>query len=215
MYILPSLQIQFVVYSATFFSNMGNYKSFGDTKFIPSISADVFHTIVKATAAYAADSAAIDTMWESCSRRLYALEARDKTLGLGEDSGISTYYSQDFTKEKADMIQRYLDGNGISAYNTRVFTTADGVFQIQFASAESKVEASEIVEFEGNRIQLVYGDFGPLMARVSANLTKALEHVANPIQKDMITVRLFYSVVYLRIGKVCSVDFMVRSQSSQ
>lgn len=36
----------FIVYAAAIYSNKGNYKSFGDIKFIPAVSAEDFHAII-------------------------------------------------------------------------------------------------------------------------------------------------------------------------
>ena len=41
-----SLQ-SFVEYSVQVLNNLGNYKSFGDTKFIPRLPVEEFHTILK------------------------------------------------------------------------------------------------------------------------------------------------------------------------
>jgi dipeptidyl-peptidase-3 len=43
---------QMMVYSAAVFNNCGNYKSFGDTKFVPENSPESFTNIVKASEAY-------------------------------------------------------------------------------------------------------------------------------------------------------------------
>ena len=37
----------FLVFSAAFFANMGNFKSFGDIRIIPSLSADKLYQIIQ------------------------------------------------------------------------------------------------------------------------------------------------------------------------
>lgn len=41
-----------LAYSAAVFQNCGNYKAFGDTKFVPEIESEKFHAIVKSADAY-------------------------------------------------------------------------------------------------------------------------------------------------------------------
>jgi dipeptidyl-peptidase III len=43
---------QFLVYSAAVFNNCGNFKSFGDTKFVPQLSEARFKTIIKSSKNY-------------------------------------------------------------------------------------------------------------------------------------------------------------------
>jgi dipeptidyl-peptidase-3 len=51
---------QILVYIAAFFQNCGNFKSFGDTKFIPEIGEEKFLGFIKATEAYIAQQQLMD-----------------------------------------------------------------------------------------------------------------------------------------------------------
>ena len=42
----------FLMYSAAFFSNFGNYKSFGDTKFIPDLPMELLQRLIESSDAY-------------------------------------------------------------------------------------------------------------------------------------------------------------------
>ena len=43
---------QLLVYSASVFQNCGNYKSFGDTKFVPEFDRDTFVSMIRASDNY-------------------------------------------------------------------------------------------------------------------------------------------------------------------
>jgi dipeptidyl-peptidase-3 len=42
-----------LAYSSSVFDNCGNYKSFGDTKFVPQLDSEKFRSVVKASDGYA------------------------------------------------------------------------------------------------------------------------------------------------------------------
>ena len=77
------LSIQAIlVYASAFYSNMGNYKSFGDTKFIPDISSDKFHSLITSCEAYKQDKQAIDNLWDIVSEKIYSLQPTERELGF-------------------------------------------------------------------------------------------------------------------------------------
>lgn len=43
---------QFIAYSAAVFNNCGNYRSFGDTKFVPELTPEKFWEVVQASRNY-------------------------------------------------------------------------------------------------------------------------------------------------------------------
>ncbi|MEE6522938.1 hypothetical protein FKM82_021596, partial [Ascaphus truei] len=73
-----------IVYAAGFFANMGNYKSFGDTKFVPNIPKEKLKKLLWASEAFAQDPKFIESLWGSIGDLIYSLEPREKQLGLGE-----------------------------------------------------------------------------------------------------------------------------------
>lgn len=83
----------FLVYAGGLFANSGNYKGFGDTKFIPNLSKESFESIVKASKAYENDSTHIAKLWENTKDAMYNIAPRLTSLGLSdkvsEDSFIS------------------------------------------------------------------------------------------------------------------------------
>jgi dipeptidyl-peptidase-3 len=50
---------------------MGNYKGFGDSKFVPDLKPEQFELIVKNSKAWADDSTNMQTLWESCKSPIW------------------------------------------------------------------------------------------------------------------------------------------------
>lgn len=74
----------FLVYSGGLFANSGNYKGFGDTKFIPNLSQKSFEIIVKSSNAYKNDNTHITKLWQNAQNAIYSLSPRLTSLGLAD-----------------------------------------------------------------------------------------------------------------------------------
>ncbi|KAK2828168.1 hypothetical protein Q5P01_019202 [Channa striata] len=186
----------FLVYAAGLYANMGNYKSFGDTKFIPNLPKDKLKALVWASQAHQDQPAEIESLWDSCSYLLFSLEDRQKQLGLG-DKGITTYFSGNCSLEDAELAQRFLDSKKLSAYNTRLFKRDNGgktCYEVHLASAVQKDCAVEGESsswcgsfiFEEKDFTVTRGDYAPLMKKVCCNLQQAQAYAANENQRKML-----------------------------
>ncbi|XP_022594632.1 dipeptidyl peptidase 3 isoform X1 [Seriola dumerili] len=186
----------FLVYAAGLYANMGNYKSFGDTKFIPNLPKDKLKALVWASQAFQEQSAEMEALWDSCSCLLYSLEDRQKQLGLG-DKGITTYFSGNCCLEDAELAQKFLDSKKLSAYNTRLFKKDNGgkaCYEVRLASAVQKDCAVDgecetccgSFNFEDKEFTVKRGDYAPLMEKVCHNLQQAQAYAANENQRKMI-----------------------------
>ena len=74
----------FMQYVAAFFGNLGNYLSFGDTKFIPRCSKDIFSKILGSSI----NAADLLDKWQAISDAVYDLSPSTRQMGL-EGDGIS------------------------------------------------------------------------------------------------------------------------------
>ncbi|KAM9846344.1 dipeptidyl peptidase 3 [Aulostomus maculatus] len=186
----------FLVYAAGLYANMGNYKSFGDTKFIPNLPKDKLEALVRASQAFQEQSTEMEALWGSCSCLLYSLKDRQKQLGLG-DKGITTYFSGNCCLEDAELAQKFLDSKKLSAYNTRLFKRDKGekpCYEVRLASAVQKDCAVDgecetccgNFKFEDKEFTVKRGDYAPLMEKVCYYLQKAQAYAANENQRKML-----------------------------
>lgn len=181
---------QALMYAAAFYGNLGNYKSFGDTKFVPELPAEKMRQFLMAGKA---EPDAMAQLWEECSERMYSLMPRQRQMGLGEANGISTYFSSNCDEEDASLAGRFLDSVGLSPYNTRLFKDPDtGAYTVRLASAKEGPGDDAVGqlcrdhEFEGKKFVVHRGDYAPLMARVVEGLKQATPHTANAEQSAML-----------------------------
>ncbi|KAM4620942.1 dipeptidyl peptidase 3 isoform 2-T2 [Polymixia lowei] len=186
----------FLVYAAGLYANMGNYKSFGDTKFIPNLPKDKLKAVVWASQAFQEQPSETEALWDSCSCLLYSLEDKQKQLGLG-DKGITTYFSGNCGLEDAELAQKFLDSQNLSAYNTRLFKRENGgkaCYEVRLASAVQKDCAMDgegeshcgSFNYDDKEFTVKRGDYAPLMEKVSYYLEQAQAHAANENQKRML-----------------------------
>lgn len=182
----------FVVYACGFFANSGNYKGMGDTKFVPNLDVEQFETIVRASQAYRDHQAIIDSLWKKCKHPIFNLTDDTKSLGL-LGHGITTYFSDNCTKEDSDLVNDWLKSKKIEGYICRTFKTVaengQATYDIRLASVETGdkdgiTHAEE--EFKGASFKITRGDYSKLLALVNANLLKAREYAANDNESHML-----------------------------
>ncbi|PWA22818.1 hypothetical protein CCH79_00002411 [Gambusia affinis] len=186
----------FLVYAAGVYANMGNYKSFGDTKFIPNLPKDKLEALVRASQAFQENPTEMEALWGISSCLIYSLEDKQKQLGLG-DKGITSYFSGNCSLEDAELAQRFLDSRKLSAYNTRLFKRENGgkpCYEVRLASAVQKDCAVDgeagsscgSFTFEDKEFIVKRGDYSPLMEKVCHYLQEAQAYAANENQKKML-----------------------------
>jgi dipeptidyl-peptidase III len=180
----------FLDYSAQFLGNCGNYKSFGDSKFIPRISAEKLEAIAKTTPES-------QKLWGKFNDDIY--ESKDAGLmhlGYPDAGHLSTYYpdSPDITKEEITLVSDFLASKKLLPENTRIRKTKDG-FEVLIASAQidpaigdRDVKESEWTldgKLSGKKLVLKFGDHSTEMGKIAEAIDNARENAANDIEKVM------------------------------
>ncbi|TMS34296.1 hypothetical protein L596_001922 [Steinernema carpocapsae] len=181
-----------LIYSAGFFANSGNYKGFGDVKFIPNVSAAKIGALLEVAAA-ASQKPEVLQLFEAVKPVLHRITDREASLGFNPEH-VTTYHSSNVTREECEIVGRFLKDNGIEAYNSRLLKPLNGekTLIIWVASSETMhlVRNEEWLvnteNFEGYKIVTKKGDHAPFMARTIYNLKQAIEHAANDDQQDML-----------------------------
>ncbi|XP_023951695.1 dipeptidyl peptidase 3 isoform X2 [Bicyclus anynana] len=182
----------FLVYAGGLFANSGNYKGFGDTKFIPNLSKESFELIVKASKAYENDGTHITKLWENTKNLMYSVAPRLTSLGLA-NKGVTTYFSSNCTEEDSALVNDWMKTKRIEAYICRTFKTTaeDGLplYTIHLASIEATPKPPITMEKEKYKnayFRVTRGDYAPLLSLVNENLNKAVEYAANDNEKNML-----------------------------
>ena len=70
---------------------MGNYKGFGDSKFIPNLPQEKLEALVNALTSSITESNNILELWSLVKDSMFSLDQRKQFLGLGEMVGFMSF----------------------------------------------------------------------------------------------------------------------------
>ncbi|XP_022709014.1 dipeptidyl peptidase 3-like isoform X3 [Varroa jacobsoni] len=192
----------FLVYAGAFMANSGNYRGFGDTKFVPNVSIDKFTSVAKEVLS----SDELPFFTKHCIEQLYDYESRVRSLGFPPAS-ITTYWSANCNENDAKFVTEFLNSKKVEVWNSRVFKTAantDGndkdEYEIRFASKqltdEPDTTAEQLIghkeEYKGRMFKFTRGDYSELMPAIISNLKLAVNTSLNDNQKNMLNEYIKY-----------------------
>ena len=101
-----------LAYGSGVYSNLGNYKGYGDTKIVPDLELKHFEAIVHGSEAFKNDPITLHNLWNSVKGPMFNLEDKYKQLGLG-DKGVTTYFTPNCNQEDAELVNRYMKSKNI------------------------------------------------------------------------------------------------------
>ena len=176
-------------YAAQFLGNTGNFKSFGDSKFIPRIKSDAF-------AALAKTSTEADKIYSTFKDDLYESKSTPRMhLGYPDQGHVSTYYpdSPDITRDQIDYISGFLKEKKLMPENTRLHQTDSGDYDLLIASAVKDPATRDIDKDEytlegplkDKKLRIVYGDYQTEMSKIARNLMEAKKNALNDEEDAM------------------------------
>ncbi|KAH6636664.1 peptidase family M49-domain-containing protein [Chaetomium tenue] len=183
----------FLEYAAQFLGNSGNYKSFGDSKFLPRCDESVF-------ASLASTSPEAEAHYKATNGAIFSSDKQGLLhLGFTDEGHLTTYYpdSAEITKDEIAAVSKWMEDKGLLPENTRLRKTKDGVFELLIASATTSVPSNggdigkdtEFVISEGplagKTLKLVYGDHKKEMDAIAGFIRKAADNAENETQKKM------------------------------
>jgi len=183
----------FLEYAAMFLGNTGNYKSFGDSKFIPRCKPE-------SVAALASTSPEASKFFEATNGAIFSADNPSMLhLGFPDAGHMTTYYpnSPHIKQAEIEAVSSWMEKKGLLPENNRLRKTKDGNFEILIASAivEAPAEGDDIgketvftVEdglIKGKTITLVYGDYADEMKNITAYIKQAGQNADNETQEKM------------------------------
>lgn len=186
----------FLEYAAQFLGNCGNYKGFGDSKFIPRLPVESLEALASVTpetkAAFQKANSTGGAIYETKEQSLMH-------LGYSEAGHMTTYYpdSPSITKDEITAIGDLMEKKGLPLENTRLKKTSSGDFELLVASGISSppprdrdlgdVDTLELEgSLKGKKLRLVFGDHLEEMAKIAHSIKLAEKNAANDTQKRML-----------------------------
>lgn len=179
----------FLNYAAQLLGNTGNFKSFGDSKFIPRISSREF-------AKLSTVSSEAKTLYETFKDALYESSSTGQMhLGFPDQGHMSTYYpnSPDITRKEIEYISDFVKEQKLMPENTRLRQTSSGDYELLIASAVTTPATRDINEdqftldgpLKGKKLRIVYGDHRTEMSKIARNLAEARKYALNDAEDAM------------------------------
>ena len=111
-------------YASGLYSNMGNYKGYGDTKIVPDLKPLQFEAIVTRSKAFENNPITMQNIWSSVKGPMFNFQERYKQLGLGE-KGVTTYFTPNCDLEDAELVNRYMKSKSIESEYTTPSTVCE------------------------------------------------------------------------------------------
>lgn len=155
---------QMLAYTAAVFNNCGNYRSFGDTKFVPELNPDDFKTVVRASENYDDYKDIVEEILEKIEFEVFNEEEPFQRIGFrDENNGTTSYYSSNITKDEAKMIDEWCQQLNVSPLNTRLFKIGEKEFELRVASSsvdtKSKFVDQTHTKEDGTKLHVRLCDF--------------------------------------------------------
>lgn len=184
----------FLDYAAQFLGNGGNYKGFGDSKFLPRISSENLEKLTST------DEKA-NGIYKKLNGAIYSGVDNPSLLHLGyPDQGhLSNYYlGNTITQQEIEAISKTIAKAGILPENTRVRKVKDTEFELLIASGIDNPPSEDIDSKDGKKsldinedgvkgiINLKFGDYREEMAKIALEMKTAGKYAANDGQRTMI-----------------------------
>jgi dipeptidyl-peptidase-3 len=173
----------FEMFWVQFLGNLGNYLSFGDSKFIPALSESQFSRIIQESGHEPSIC-----LWRKIKSEVYSLTPREAYLGLPPDH-TSAYYTENVTNDDISFVQKWIESRHLNAYNTRLFKRIDPktcqiILNLKIASAI--ILPMERYQMNDDQIiEVTFGDFATEMGLIVSELEQCLNYCDNENQQKM------------------------------
>jgi len=147
---------------------MGNYHSFGHSKFVPEVDPSKFRAILFSNPLYEIQGSLyreyLDKILPLVEKEIFALESPYSQLGFPYQGGVTGYFSPTMTADDLTLIRDFFSEHKISPLNTRAFKISEGKFVITVGSIDKSLKD---FTFRGAMIKFIHGEFGPFLEEVN------------------------------------------------
>jgi len=134
--------------------NAGNFKSFGDSKFIPECTQEVFVNFWKCAPYWSNHAEEFEKIWSRIGKYIFEFNKPYALIQFSDKEGTTGYYSKNCTSEDAEKVKKVLIEKGIMSENNRLVKVSENEFIVKIAACVSKEES---FEHSGLKITLKYG----------------------------------------------------------
>ena len=179
------LVIFYLEYASQFLSNLGNYKSFGDKKFIPQLLKENFDTLIEKI-----NNEKVSLYYNKVRNVMYSLDAAT-LLGWPQQGQVSAYYFGDVTKPQVEAVNEAIAEKGIMPENTRVEKVSDDEFVVHVACANTENNTDyypkqPFTTKTGTKVSFKFGDHSREFKNIVHHLAEARKYVANDTQGKLL-----------------------------
>lgn len=174
--------VAYLEYASQFLANLGNYKAFGDSKFIPRCLATVWQQMIeKAGLPYQDYESLLDSIYRVTEKSM---------LGYPAEGYTSSYYlGEPVSKDDMKIVKKLFAQYAILPENTRI----KKVDKLNFIILVSSADLANEIDYPKNTITIdnvvfkfQFGDHSREMGKIVNYLKEAQKYAANEIQKEML-----------------------------
>lgn len=187
----------YLEYVSQFLGNLGNYKSFGDFKFIPRCSVKFFYHLlelasIEKLAVPETPNIPFRSYKDLIEIGIFHIDEKSAYLGFPSEGHSSSYYFGNVTHEDMCILKNEVFGScKILPENTRIKKVSELNFQIlvssELKSCTLKEYPTEPIKLStGGEATFIFGDHSREMGLVVHYLKLARENASNPTQVAML-----------------------------
>ena len=127
-----------LVYTASFLENAGNFKSFGDSKFIPDCTEEAFVQFWLCSSYWQQNKEEFTKIWDRISKYIFAWEKPYALIHFSDKEGTTGYYSANCTSAEAEKVKKILIEKKVMSENNRLVKVNENDYLVKIAAENSR-----------------------------------------------------------------------------
>ncbi len=151
-------------------NNCGNFKSFGDSKFVPECSHDSLKKFFLLSSYWSNHQEEFCKIYDRIEKFIFTYDKPYGLLDFSDKEGTTGYYSGNISTGDAEKVKEVTVKRGLMSENNRLVKISENEFILKVASIEPK---EEIIEENGLKLTIRYGEFAPFLKLVNQYLAES------------------------------------------